>query len=252
MIEPELIAHDTFDPVLTKTWHPMSVDECLERFDFDRLTPERREGTELRWYTFCQLVNHLYEYPTQELVAGLVGRLATTAEQVKSQTGETFRLLEVAAGQGRLTVAVSQGLHDIGVEHHTLAVDNHDLYDGWSGVAGIAKKMDAERAANLFLPHTILGAWLPLRDWTPTFRALSTLRQYIFLGNPEQCGTPAVWGLEPEVSSPDAEHIPEYTVDGFEKEEWTELQPVQLCWSSASGTESSMHPSKTVAFSRTA
>ncbi len=251
MIEPELIAHDAFDLELVKTWQPMSIDESLERFDFDRLTPERREGAELRWYTFCQLVNHLYEYPTQELVAGLVGHLATTAEQVKSQTGETFRLLEVAAGQGRLTVAVSQGLHQIGVEHHTLAVDNQDLYGGWSGQAGITKKMDAEDAAKAFLPHSILGAWLPPSDWTPLFRALPTTQQYIFLGNPEQCGTREIWGVETEVSSPDAVYIPEYAADGFEKEEWTELQPVQLCWSSTSGTESSMHPSKTIAFNRT-
>lgn len=251
MIEPELIAQDAFEPDLIKAWQPISVDECLERFDFDKHTRERREGTEMRWYTFCQIVNHLYEYPTQELVAGLVGRLATTAEQVKLQTGETFRLLEVAAGQGRLTVAVSQELHKIGIEHHTLAVDNQDLYDGWSGVAGIAKKMDAESATKSFLPHAVLGAWLPFRDWTPTFRALSTVRQYIFLGNPEQCGTPAIWGDQPEVSSPDVVYIPEYAADGFEKEEWSELQPIQLCWSSMSGTESTMHPSKTVAFNRT-
>lgn len=239
---------------------PLSVDEALSRFDFTRAEdfPYSRE-----WFGHCQIKHNLYEYPTSDYVGALSLYLAKRVEEIRAQEAEQVRILEVAAGQGVLTLLLHKALTELGSAHSIRAVDDKS----WRAPdrhPSIAESLDYGEAIKDMRPHIILGAWVPPsrklssgvdqdEDWTTKFRSCPTTQEYLLIGKASGYGrhaSPQAWGqrLDPLTLELVDEAVPEYAQEGFERIDLKDLQPLQLCFMS---TTDNLHPSETVVFRRT-
>lgn len=100
-------------------------------------------------------------------------------------------VLEVGAGNGDL----SQALRRRNIE--TVAVDNFEqtLPGKMLDAPGIPEKMDYKDAIYRYNPELIICSWMPAgEDWTPDFRAHSSVKSYILIGDPEGSGTEEAYG----------------------------------------------------------
>jgi hypothetical protein len=211
---------------------PMSLAEATARFNF-RTNPRAEYISDKvsDWYLFCQMENHIYEYPTRDYIAKLSNYLKNRCAEISERTDEPTRILEVAAGQGRLGFLLAKALGALGVEHSLTMVDNFS--DAPAPLfPSVAERLDYREAIARDRPHIILAAWVfgGADRWAPAFRAAPDTQEYIVI---EQDGA--------------ALEDPRAAVEGFEGRELPGFKGLQLCYLS---TEYRMHPSSTFSFSR--
>lgn len=152
-------------------------------------------------------------------------------------------VLEVGAGQGRLSFFLAKKLKEIGEGLEVIAVDSH--VDQITPAFPV-RRMDSRTALELYQPKIVISSWMPkAQDWTPDFRAIPGLQEYILIGSPDITGGIETWGNEDD----DEGQAPEFTKDGFEKIELVKLSALQIAATdliSEQGGSSSM----TVSFRR--
>lgn len=138
------------------------------------------------WRALC-LAATLYQVWTQESVEYLAGVL----QDVGAQT-----VLEVGAGDGRLTQALATRLAPMGVS--VVGQDN----GSWAEAGGVQPATCALRyelireSLTAVAPDTVVVSWMPYEsDWSPWFRAYSSVERYLFIGEDRGgcTGTSALW-----------------------------------------------------------
>eukprot|EP01062_Namystynia_karyoxenos_P058598 TRINITY_DN50117_c0_g1_i1.p1 TRINITY_DN50117_c0_g1~~TRINITY_DN50117_c0_g1_i1.p1 ORF type:complete len:474 (+),score=105.64 TRINITY_DN50117_c0_g1_i1:76-1422(+) len=126
---------------------------------------------------------------TQEYVGELALWIAATAPPDSV-------IVEVGCGRGRLAYHLSAALRPRGFPGGVVATDS-DAFDDPSApghVPGV-RRMPCQVALHQLQPSVVLCAWMPAGDdWTPAFRACTSVQQYVLLGPPGVSATAAAWG----------------------------------------------------------
>ena len=137
----------------------------------------------------------VYEVITAELVDGLASWLQR-ARHEHGISGRMLRVVEVGAGDGRLTCHLRQHLAKAGSIELT-ATDS--FARGITPANGaVVRSLDYQQALDELAPDIVLCCWLPLgSDWTSAFRACTSVCAYVLVGEVDDgcCGRPwATWG----------------------------------------------------------
>src|SRR2546430_11419981 len=139
---------------------PMSLAEARARFDFKNNPRKPLLRDKLSdWYRFCQMDNYIFEYSTREYIEKMGGYLAERCTEITTRCAQPARILEVAAGQGRLAFLLTRALGELGVEHSMTAADNFDgpfsrIHPSW------AEELDYKEAIVRDRPHIIIASWI--------------------------------------------------------------------------------------------
>lgn len=254
---------------LLKEFAPMSLAELAQRFDFS--SGIKNETGRESWYAFCTRFHKIYEYPTAEYVAALSGYLIERAVAISELVDEPVRILEVGAGEGRLTFLLAETFRQLGASAIFRATDDlswprtilRRQDDQVTEAISLTDRLGCAEAVKDEKPHIVIAAWVPgpirpnigaTRDWTKDFRACSETQEYILIGPIEGHGHPEAWGLDAVCDMATESWVtvrkkePVYQREGFERVDLPHLSPLQVCY--LSNTDD-MHPSATVAFRRT-
>lgn len=164
-----------------------TVDEVYDAFggidDFGlfRLTHD--------WYSYAN--SQRYEVLTQEYVSALGIYLADRVKQYGGNVDQPLRILEIGAGDGRLSYFLNFYLqaHTPG-QASIIATDREELTQGNFPVEII----DYEDAVQKYKPTIIINSWMPLgQDWTSKCRKAPGVQEIILIGDEGACGTPEAW-----------------------------------------------------------
>lgn len=185
----------------------------------------------------------LYEVLTKEYIEALATYLEERIRLLKERTGKDVTILEVGAGDGRLTHFLQKELKRRGVTGYRMIAS-----DG--GQWHIAPRYPVERedAATAvwdFEPQIVLACWMPKHeDWTAQMRATPSVEEYLLVG-PKDSGTSgdstATWGQELKGGEQ-----PAYEQDGFQRQDLKDLSALQMGQKDRTG----YHYSSTVSFRR--
>ena len=134
-----------------------------------------------------------YEVLTSELVAGLAAWLRGVAASSSRSLASPLRVLEVGAGDGRLTQWLKRALAHCPV----LLVATDSFACGLRAVAPV-EALDYHAALARESPHVVLCCWMPLgQDWSLAMRAAHSVTHYVLVGEVDDgcCGQPwGTWG----------------------------------------------------------
>lgn len=160
---------------------------------------------------------------------------------------ETLRVVEVGAGDGRLSFLLRRALANLGEERAVSVTATDDGSWRFAPAYPVEAVAASEAAANA---HVAVAAWMPSGvDFTAAFRRNPKLREYVLIGEAYDgcCGHNwATWG-NPEYKGPGDGADPPYAADGFAKVELGALSDAQIArydCAAFSGT------SRTFSFSR--
>jgi len=174
---------------------------------------------------FC-LEHELYEILTKEYVEMLATYLEERIRLLREQTGKDVTILEVGAGDGRLTHFLQEELGRRGVTGYRIIAT-----DAMGGQWRIpprypVQKEVADMALWDFEPQIVLACWMPRNeDWTGQIRGTPSVEEYILIG-PKDSGTCGLddetWGMNQESAQT------RYRREGFERVELSELSALQM------------------------
>lgn len=239
---------------IAQTMSPPTIDEAriCRGILQGTLLPTREEffraleafdggGKNGKLMNFC-LEHELYEILTKEYIEALAAYLEERIRVLREKTGKTVTILEVGAGDGRLTHFLREELDRRGVMGYRIIAS-----DG--GQWRIAPHYPVERedvatAVWDFEPQIVLACWmLRNEDWTKQMRTPS-VEEYILIG-PKDSGTCGIddetWGMNQTEEKPAP-----YREAHFERIDLSDLSKMQLGQKDWGG----WHFSSTVSFRR--
>ncbi|MDD5623986.1 MAG: hypothetical protein PHI23_04740, partial [Candidatus Peribacteraceae bacterium] len=122
----------------------------------------------------------IFDILTQEYVERL-GRYLTERIRKLGEGGQMSTVLEVGAGDGRLTDALREQLAKQGIDNvRMIAVDSNE----WDiKPTAPVERMEYQEALQTYHPQIVLCSWMPsLSDWTEEFRGTPSVQEYILIG----------------------------------------------------------------------
>lgn len=217
-----------------KTIFEYSLNQGNRKDWYDFVGPERHLNRETGNYEDKPGAKWKYEILTQEHIGQLSTYLQQRAEKYGATPQNPLRILEVGAGDGRLTHFLSENLSN------TIRLEATD-----SGhkkikpefpvtiIKGDRGETDGlgpiEKAMQEYQPDIVISSWMPInKDWTKTFRDMPSVKEYILIGDPEVCAQPwETWGTDLESNRPKDEAP--FAQDGFSATHLKELEKFQVC-----------------------
>lgn len=171
----------------------------------------------------------IFEIMTEEYVSALARYLADRIGHLRLN-GNPLTILEVGAGDGKLTQTLREKLHQLNVQNiRMIAADSQE----WNiKPTAPVERMGYEEALQAYGPQIVLCSWMPpSSDWSFAFRATPSVQEYVLIGEPDGalCGDLwKTWGKLPRRAYPKNEPPP-YRADHFERVNLSELSQLQLC-----------------------
>ncbi|OGI65560.1 hypothetical protein A3A95_02800 [Candidatus Nomurabacteria bacterium RIFCSPLOWO2_01_FULL_39_18] len=235
-LTPEQIREKLEDPAYLP-----HLAEILTAFAPDR-NKEISEEEELAYIKLWQ--NYLnregspvYEFLSEEFLIALSNYLSQRIKTVYHGTkASPVVILEVAAGDGRLTHFLSQKLEKlVGKCVKIISMDSgKDYVDPH---VRITPKFPVERISQVdalvkYRPTIVICSWMPEDvDFTREFRHTSTVKEYVLIGEDDGgcCGKPwDTWGYGANHKKHEGELAP-YQKEGFTRQYVEATQHTQLC-----------------------
>ncbi|MBI3255803.1 MAG: hypothetical protein HYZ63_02430 [Candidatus Andersenbacteria bacterium] len=243
-----------------------SLKELKDYFDY-----QWHEGDKDGWYNYLGkewerfskdgIKHHekvRYEVLTREHIQGLGKYIANRAAEYKASEEKPLKVLEVGAGDGRLTHFLSQELPGSVDVVATDSFSNEIVSDFPVDIVRDDKHnsdplSSIRKAIEKYQPDLIISCWMRNgSDWTSTFRQYPFVKEYIIIGGRELCGR--LWETWGEIDyyadkkdRPQGE--PPFKKDGFEEKYLANLNQFQVCRIDA-GPGDETHHSITVSFRR--
>lgn len=176
------------------------------------------------FHNFCK-THKIYEFLTQEFVEALAGYLEKRILEIHTTQKKELRILEVCAGDGRLTHFLQHFLDQkVPNQYSITASDSGE----WSikPVFPVVK-INHLQALDQIQPDIVICSWMPKgKDLTRDFRLTASVKEYILIGNPQECGDPwLTWGEKSNKTSA-------FEQDGFQLTMFGKEFPKQLCMDS--------------------
>ena len=213
--------------------------------------PEEYADSKQAWQKYTDDENYpKYEIFTVEYIEQLAATLHDTALRLGHSPTRPLRVLEVCAGNGRLT--------------HFLNEEIDRKYPGLINVFAIdsgrleiaptfpVENMSHKDALDTYQPDVVINSWMPPNeDLSQDFRDTPSVQEYILIGEPDLCGKDwETWGVDLGITShSDRTPTPPYAKDGFKIDSDNDFfSDVQLCRTDEPWTDYSR--SMTIRFSR--
>lgn len=148
----------------------------------------------LWWDYVLDPSNPRYEVLTSEFITALSDYLAERANQYGGTTENPLTILEVGAGDGRLSHFLKTHL-----DSRTPGIFQVVATDNGSD-QNIQRHFPVEmiaysEAVKTYQPSVVISSWMPLgRNWTGDLVVAPSVRETILIGHEDVCGTPEAWG----------------------------------------------------------
>lgn len=128
-----------------------------------------------------------YEVLNQEFIASLASYLAERIGVLGKEADVPVTILEVGAGDGRLTHFLQGELDSqLPGRAQIIAIDSgEDQVKPAFSVETVGQK----KALAKYKPQIVICSWMPLdKDWNRDFRTTLSVKEYILIGKPDVCG----------------------------------------------------------------
>ncbi len=216
-----LPTHSAIQAAFGTTTNPLTPDWCRDWWDFCRGNYRDEEGV------------LVFELLNEEYLEALVDYLVERFELYEAGTDFPIKILEVGAGNGRLTHFLSEKLEQRAPGlFNIVATDSGE----WRLQPDFeVEKLNHQQALEKYRPHIVIMSWMPANtDLTKDFRACDSVWEYILIGEADSntCGHPwetwgtvtiEMWNTEQE------EDTPLHEAEGFLKVDLNELSYLQMC-----------------------
>ncbi|MDB5237018.1 MAG: hypothetical protein JWL88_120 [Parcubacteria group bacterium] len=202
----------------------------------DAFDPDDWGSKEGSWYAFCfDERNPTFEFLNEEFLDAFSSYLHQRMQELGGSANYPITILEVGAGNGRLSHFLQQKLDAISLGTcKVIATDSGEwkLNDSLP-----VEKLNHIEALEKYEPQIVLFSWMPLgQDTSKDFRAAQSVQEYILIGDTECCGDNwQTWGydfssFDEDEHETNPEHkIAPYVQDGFEKDNLNEISDTQIC-----------------------
>jgi hypothetical protein len=214
-------------------------------------TFEKAEST-IDLFRFCyEKDSSIFEFLNEEFIDSFSDYLSQRVRELNASEDEPIIVLEVGAGNGRLSHFLRQKLDfKLPGKVEVVAIDSGQ----WDIKTTFpVETLEHVEALRKYQPDIVIFSWMPYEeDVTDDFRATQSVNEYILIGETDGgcCGDEwRTWGLRPynfDEEEQQEEVIP-YVADGFEREDLNEISKTQICRTDFGG---SYHHSSTVSFRR--
>lgn len=210
------------------------------------------------------------EYYTREYISELGSYMVDRLRQLGGTPERPIQMLEIAAGQGRLSYFLRQELNrrleeaNLGPIYQLATTDLYPASAPNRPQLSDIEALGYEEALQKYNPQIVLAAWMPnaekrgqklvvLPDWTETIRATDSVQEYVMIGDPDEHG-PKAFGRTPRKSRGffwKRTNEPEAVVtkDGFVRRDMPQLSRYQIGYTD---TVKGGRLSQTVSFRRAA
>lgn len=184
----------------------------------------------------------VFEFFTKEYIKAFGDYLTSRVSVLQEQKKDPVKILEVAAGNGRLSQLLRKEMSTRKEDVIIKATDSGEQ----KGIKKLfpVEKMDHQKAVKKYRPDIVICSWMPPgQDLTSVLRQEPSVQEYIVIGPEEsECGKPwETFGLEEY--RPLEKTKPPFEEEGFMKQELPELTSCQVV---AAGKRLS----KTISFKR--
>jgi len=210
---------------------------CLNQIEIQRKkirTEEDYDNSERK--NWDKLINKtkqpFFEFLTKEYIDSFGSYIAKRVEELGGTEQSPITILEVGAGDGRLTNFLQKKTNEICPKKvKFFASDKYDSSSPWDIKPVFpVEQVSHEEALKKYNPKIVIFSWIPHNfDCTDSFRATKNVDEYILIGEEGGgcCGDAwKTWGID-EYSEHKKE-IPPYEVDGFKMIEHKDLSKLQL------------------------
>jgi len=236
-IIPELLREKLKNPKFLPT-----REDIFHAFNPDGYLVENYETfLQREWLDYTHdIENPVYELFNREYINALGDYLSKQVEDLGATVGNPITILEVCAGNGRLTHFLKEKLEQtIPGKAKLIATD--------SGASKLAinfpvEKLDHKSAIEKYNPQIILCSWMPLGiDLSADFRKDLSVKEYLLIGQPTLCGNPwYTYGenvdsnsfsytvSDEEIKEREKQLAP-YKADGFEEQFMKNISKFQIC-----------------------
>ena len=166
----------------------------------------------------------MHEILTKEYINQFAGYLAEKIENYGGSKENPAKLLEVGAGDGRLSYFLNRKLNKLVPGKFNLVATDSGEEVRIKPVFDV-EKIDYKAALKKYSPTIVISSWMPAGvDWTSDFRSEPSVKEYILVGPPfdATCGDMSLtWGEEEFYNDETGkieykEEQPPYEKDGFE------------------------------------
>jgi hypothetical protein len=211
------------------------------------------EGYRLEeWINLCyNEENPVFEFLNEEFITAFSNYLAQRVESLGASEDSPITILEVGAGNGRLSHFLQQKLESIlPGKVKIVATDSGE----WSlKTAFPVETISHKEALEKHKPKIVVFSWMPLQeDVTDDFRAGESVEEYILIGETDGgcCGDEwRTWGQSWSFDEEEEgkEKVAPYIADGFERENIYDVSDHQICRTDKPGN---YYHSRTTSFRR--
>lgn len=133
---------------------------------------------------FCDRAPHaLYEIFTREFINTFAGYLSKRADDLGATWDKPLTIVEVCAGNGRLTHFLNAELRDRGIVNVSIIATDNSADQ--IKPAFHVENLEAKLALEKYKPQIVICSWMSCGlDLTPEFRACSSVKEYLLIGEP--------------------------------------------------------------------
>lgn len=192
------------------------------------------------WHRFCfNEDNPVFEFLNEEFITAFSNYLAERVESLGASEDSPMTILEVGAGNGRLSHFLQQKLKArFSGKVTVVATDSGE----WSlKTAFPVEVIGHKEALEKHKPKIVIFSWMPYQeDITDDFRAGESVEEYILIGESDGgcCGDEwRTWGLSWSFDDEDTgeEIVAPYIAERFEREDIKDVSNHQICRSDTLG-----------------
>lgn len=212
-LTPEVLRQKISDPFWLPNYKEISkvVDSYTDEYGSFLLDKEEED----KWFKFIKnKENPVFEIWTKEYIDRFSNYLSERAKLFGGTKEKPITVLEVGAGDGKLSYFLSNKLEESNVDSIKIITTGYDsetfnIKSKYNNVENLPEKDAIEK----YSPDIVLCSWMICgEDWTPDFRKKRSVQEYILIGPEGPCGTDDTWQC--------------YT--DFEKMEHEDLSEVQI------------------------
>ncbi len=209
--------------------------------------PETPSGPGLSpWIEFSHdKDNTFFELLNREYIAKLSNYIDQRAMQIAEITQKPVTVLEIGAGDGRLTHFLESWSSNPNVDYLATDIDQKEDARWHIKPAFPVTSMDYREALEKYKPDVVISSWMPLGvDFSQAIRDTNTVSEYILIGEDGStggcCGDDwLTWGYDSgfdngyydddsgEYITAQANRTPPYVTDGFIYEQLMDISSVQ-------------------------
>jgi len=218
--------------------------------EISRAFPYTKEGVD-SWKEYCfDKENPVFELLNKEFIKSFGDYLSERVEALGGSEQNPVVILEVGAGNGRLTHFLRQYLDvKLSGKIKMIASDSGE----WKLKSNFpVEAIGHEEALKQYNPQIVIFSWMPYQeDYTDDFRATESVEEYLLIGETDGgcCGHEwFTWGNDWSFDeAEDQEKQPPYEAGGFERTYIKEVSENQIC---RTDDLDSPHHSRTISFKR--